>query len=117
MLRSTIFVITRELGFAELVYDFDCRVVGVAAVPSPFVEVRRFNLYIALASRCEARSLSAPVTTALLFGEFPVLFVIRIGLVSVFDVAVVMSVEDVLVRFSHFGPPFCIREMQRAHLV
>lgn len=97
MLRSTIFVITRELWFAELLHDFDRRVVRVAAVPSPLVEVLRFDLYIALASRCEARCLGAPVTTALLFGEIPVLFVIRIDLVSVFDVAVVMSVEDVLV--------------------
>ena len=104
MLRSTIFVIMRELRFAELVYDFDRRVVRVAAIPSPLVEILGFNLYIALASRCEARSLGAPVTTALLFGEFPVLFAIRIGLVSIFDMAVVMSVENVLVRFSHFGP-------------
>ena len=97
MLRSTIFVIMREFGFAELFHDFDGRVVRVAAVPSPLVELIRFRFYVALASRCEARSLGAPVTTALLFGEFPVLFVIRIGLVRVFDVAVVMSVEDVLV--------------------
>ena len=97
MLRSTIFVITRELRFAELVHDFDRRVVGVAAVPSPLVEVLGFGLYIALARRCEAGRLGAPVTTAFLFGEFPVLFVIRIRLVSVFDVAVVMSVKDVLV--------------------
>ena len=97
MLRSTIFVIMREFGFAELFHDFDGRVVRVAAVPSPLVELIGFCFYIALASRCEARSLSAPVTTALLFGEFPVLFAIRIGLVSVFDMAVVMSVEDALV--------------------
>lgn len=105
MLRSTVFVIMRELWFAVLFHDFDGRVVRVAAVPSPLVELLGFCFYIALASRCEARSLGAPVATALLFGEIPVLFVIRIGLVSVFDVAVVMSVEDVLVRFSHFGPP------------